>query len=201
MKNTHAISVFIFWSLPAVAFAQGCEYDTQCKGDRICERNICVFPSGNEILQTLPELSVIPRGNGTLTHNDLTPINGARALEPLAPYSHSVSADVKNHLGWCTGDWGVNEGAQEAIRYINVAISSGYPNQVSAVISIVNEVPGIAQNVLKRPPVMDAAKALAVVLPEVAVELALTCQAHNPPVRQLLSANRSMVIAWLQGQL
>lgn len=41
------------------AYATGCEYDTQCKGDRICEKGICVyppqganFPSGR--VETLP---------------------------------------------------------------------------------------------------------------------------------------------------
>ncbi|HSB96132.1 MAG TPA: hypothetical protein VLC91_06775 [Spongiibacteraceae bacterium] len=30
--------------LPFYAHADGCEYDTQCKGDRICENKICVAP-------------------------------------------------------------------------------------------------------------------------------------------------------------
>jgi hypothetical protein len=29
---------------PFHAYADGCEYDTQCKGDRICENKICVSP-------------------------------------------------------------------------------------------------------------------------------------------------------------
>jgi len=29
---------------PFYAHADGCEYDTQCKGDRICENKICVAP-------------------------------------------------------------------------------------------------------------------------------------------------------------
>lgn len=112
--------------------------------------------------------------------------------------------EVNLHLTWCTNDDGFNEGAQEAINYINTAIGAGYSGQVGAVVGIINNLPAgvgyhIAGNALKRPPIMVAARALSHVSPELAVDLALTCQAHNGPIRAGLNSQRSMVASWLQG--
>lgn len=120
---------------------------------------------------------------------------------PTVLAAQSIQEEVRAHLNWCANDWGVNEGAQEAIRYINAAVSAGYPNQVSAVIGFANEIPGVAQNTLKRPPVIDAARSLVHVNQDLAIDLALTCQAHNGGVRQFLNANRNLVATWLRGQL
>jgi hypothetical protein len=116
------------------------------------------------------------------------------------------AGEVKNHLNWCSGDWGFNEGAQEAINYINSAVSAGYASQVSAAIGIVNNLPGgvgyhVAGNALKRPPIIDAARALVHVAPDLAVDLALTCQAHNGSIRNGLNNERPTVVTWLRGQL
>ncbi|MGR9247043.1 hypothetical protein [Rhizobium leguminosarum] len=116
------------------------------------------------------------------------------------------AAEVKMHLDWCKQDWGFNEGAQEAINYINSAVGAGYATQVGAVIGIVNNLPGgvgyhVAGNTLKRPPIVDAARGLVLVAPDLAVDLVLTCQAHNQPVRDGLAAQKPLVISWLQGKL
>lgn len=36
--------LLVFISVSAIA-AEGCKFDTQCKGDRICEQGICVYPN------------------------------------------------------------------------------------------------------------------------------------------------------------
>ncbi|MFN9708673.1 MAG: hypothetical protein ACK53K_05570 [Burkholderiales bacterium] len=106
---------------------------------------------------------------------------------------------VNTHMNWCASNWGINEGADEAIHYINLAVASGYPNKVSAVVEIINGIPGVSQNVLKRPPVIDAARALVIVNPEMAVKLALTCQNHNPEVKRLLLEKQDAVVDWLRN--
>lgn len=107
--------------------------------------------------------------------------------------------DVNLHMDWCAGDWGVNEGAPEAIDYANAAIAAGYPNQVSAIVGIINQIPGASPNILKRPPVIDAARALVNVNSEIAVQLALTCQNHNSGVKSLLLKKKDAVADWLRG--
>lgn len=109
-------------------------------------------------------------------------------------------------MKWCEKDWGFNEGAQEAINYINTAAAAGYGDQVAAMVSIINNLPAgigyhIAGNALKRPPIIEAAKALAHVAPDLAFDLAATGQAHNPEVRAGLGARRSWVIKWLKGEI
>lgn len=114
--------------------------------------------------------------------------------------------EVKMHMNWCAQNWGFNEGAQEAINYINTAVGAGYSGQVGAVVGIINNLPAgvgyhIAGNALKRPPIIDAARALAHLSPDLAVDLALTCQAHNGPVRVGLNGQRPVVASWLLGQI
>ena len=36
--------LLVFVSVSATV-AEGCKFDTQCKGDRICEQGICVYPN------------------------------------------------------------------------------------------------------------------------------------------------------------
>ena len=36
--------LLVFVSVSATA-TEGCKFDTQCKGDRICEQGICVYPN------------------------------------------------------------------------------------------------------------------------------------------------------------
>ena len=38
------IAICVAVGFPLCTYADGCEYDTQCKGDRICENRICVSP-------------------------------------------------------------------------------------------------------------------------------------------------------------
>lgn len=38
------IALCIAASFSLYAYADGCEYDTQCKGERICENKQCVYP-------------------------------------------------------------------------------------------------------------------------------------------------------------
>ncbi len=110
--------------------------------------------------------------------------------------------EVIKHLNWSCNDWGINEGADEAITMINAAASAGYGAHVAGVVSLINGIPGLSQNILKRPPVMDAAKALVSVAPDLAVDLALTTQAHNGGVvRNYLNTQRPLVVAYLRGQL
>jgi hypothetical protein len=46
MKKVKAILFgVIFASFASVASEDGCQYDAQCKGDRICEKGECVAPS------------------------------------------------------------------------------------------------------------------------------------------------------------
>ena len=106
---------------------------------------------------------------------------------------------VNEHMNWCEGDWGLNEGAQEAITYANAAVAAGYPNAVSGIISIVNGIhPNVAGNILKRKPVLDAARALVHVSPDLAVKLALTCQYHNPTTQSMLHQRPGAVADWLR---
>jgi hypothetical protein len=122
-------------------------------------------------------------------------ITGTAVLGSL-PASADAFSDA--NLGWCSTDWGYNEGAQEAVAIANAVVAAGYPNLVSGIIATVNGVdPHIAGNILKRPPVLDAARAIAGVLPDLAVSLAATCQAHNPPVKSYLLSHRDDVRIWL----
>ena len=110
------------------------------------------------------------------------------------------------NLGWADKDWGFNEGAQEAINLINTIVSAGYANQVSAIIGVINNIPGglggaIAGNTLKRPPIMDAARGLVLANSDLAVQLALTCQHHNPPVRSKLASLSNLVVEYLKGNI
>lgn len=52
-------SILILWS--ASAAGQGCEYDTQCRGDRICENGRCVSEGGGSSNKNSEDRS---RGNG-----------------------------------------------------------------------------------------------------------------------------------------
>ncbi|MBB6223847.1 hypothetical protein [Rhizobium leguminosarum] len=187
MRNSYIILAAIITALletsASAQQAQGCSFDTQCKGDRICENGMCISPSS--------------RGS--------TPVNNG--AQP--PQNQTMDAEreyVGINLGWCMGDWGHNEGAQEAINYINTAVSAGYASQVGAVVGIINNLPGglgagIAGETLKRPPIMDAAKALVQVSPDLAVQLALTCQAHNGAGRNRLSSRPDLVAAFLKGEI
>ena len=38
--------LLVFISASTTA-AEGCKFDTQCKGDRICEQGICVYPNND----------------------------------------------------------------------------------------------------------------------------------------------------------
>ena len=40
-------AITITWNSPASA-AAGCQYDMQCKGDRICQQGQCMAPDGEE---------------------------------------------------------------------------------------------------------------------------------------------------------
>jgi len=40
-------AITITWQSPASA-AAGCQYDMQCKGDRICQQGQCIGPEGEE---------------------------------------------------------------------------------------------------------------------------------------------------------
>jgi len=41
-----AASLAIAW--PSLSVAAGCQYDMQCKGERICQQGQCVFPDAEE---------------------------------------------------------------------------------------------------------------------------------------------------------
>lgn len=54
---------------PIFTYADGCEYDTQCKGDRICENGKCVAPAS-----VAPTAKPADRGFGFLnSSNPQTP--------------------------------------------------------------------------------------------------------------------------------
>lgn len=113
---------------------------------------------------------------------------------------------VRVHMGWLLTDWGFNEGAQEAINYINAAVGAGYGAQVAAVVALINNLPGgigyhVAGNALKRPPITEAARALSHLDPNLAFDLAVTGQAHNPEVRGGLGARRALAIQWMKGEI
>lgn len=64
MKNFHIITMIfcvLFMLLPSTVLAQqidaarGCGKDTDCKGDRICERGECIFPNNTKIPINKPE--------------------------------------------------------------------------------------------------------------------------------------------------
>ncbi len=42
------VAIFLAVTFPGHSYADGCEYDTQCKNDRICENGKCVAPASNE---------------------------------------------------------------------------------------------------------------------------------------------------------
>jgi hypothetical protein len=111
--------------------------------------------------------------------------------------SASDMDNVRLHMNWCAGDWGHNEGADEAIDYINTAVAAGYP-EVGALVEIINNIPGAAGEILKRPPIIDAARALAHVDSDLAVKLALTCQNNSPTVKNMLLQHSSAVAEWLR---
>ena len=58
LVSTVAIVLFLSWSPIA---AKGCEYDSQCKGNRVCENGRCV--SSSEDKEDDPDSQQFPEGN------------------------------------------------------------------------------------------------------------------------------------------
>lgn len=115
---------------------------------------------------------------------------------------------VDGELSWCAQDWGHNEGASEAIEVLSrytatidpsttAMVNAGIP-LVGGVVSLFDPNADPAGEVLKRPPVMDAASLIVNINPADAVYLAVTCQAHNRESAGFLSSRREEVIAWLR---
>lgn len=49
MKTQYSILASVIGiTFSCAVFAQGCEYDTQCKGDRVCEAGKCISPSATK---------------------------------------------------------------------------------------------------------------------------------------------------------
>lgn len=44
MNRSKAVSITAMLLMTSSAYAEGCQYDTQCKGDRVCQRGECVAP-------------------------------------------------------------------------------------------------------------------------------------------------------------
>lgn len=101
--NTIRLSVALcsIISLPLYSYADGCEYDTQCKGDRICENKQCVSPQptkqGSSFL-----------GAAAATKLETPPTNPPYYCcvehEKLGPYANEGSEGKIFHVGdACSG--------------------------------------------------------------------------------------------------
>ena len=64
------LAVSLAWSSPALA---GCEKDTDCKGDRICEQGACVTP------QVPPASRILGVWGIALTRDEQAQLDAARA--------------------------------------------------------------------------------------------------------------------------
>ncbi len=53
--NLIVLAIIMLLSYSSLAYSKGCEYDTQCKGDRICKASKCVEPTISEPLPSEPE--------------------------------------------------------------------------------------------------------------------------------------------------
>lgn len=115
---------------------------------------------------------------------------------------------VSGELSWCSQDWGHNEGASEAIQILSnytavvdpsttAMVNAGIP-VLGAVTSIFDPNADPAGEILKRPPIMQAASVIVDINPNDAAKLAITCQAHNNASTSFLNARRGEVIDWLQ---
>jgi hypothetical protein len=123
-------------------------------------------------------------------------------------FSTAQAQSVDGELSWCSGDWGHNEGASEAIQILSkygsvidpattAMVNAGIP-LVGAIVNIFNPNADPAGEVLKRPPIMQAATVIVHTNPDDAVDLAITCQAHNGASINFLNARRSEVANWLR---
>lgn len=119
-----------------------------------------------------------------------------------------AQTSVSDELYWCSRDWGHNEGASEAIQILNkyhAMIDPATAAMVTAGVPLLNGVVVIfdpnadpAGEILKRPPIMQAATVIVQANPDDAVNLAITCQAHNAASANFLSARRGEVADWLR---
>lgn len=93
-------------SLPLHVYATGCEYDTQCKGDRICENGKCVSPQASAPVSKPTEKNVIlwkiaPKPEAAPSN---PPYYCCTASEKLGPYPNEGSEGKVFHTGdSCTG--------------------------------------------------------------------------------------------------
>lgn len=101
--------------------------------------------------------------------------------------AHACKYPPAVDLSWCKNNWGFNEGAQCAAQALGLPQAST-PNQILG-------------NLLKRPPLMDAAIVAAKAgQHDQAVNAAICCQAHNGAATACLQNNRGVVLNWLLSQ-
>lgn len=116
---------------------------------------------------------------------------------------------VESELRWCAGDWGHNEGASEATSILSnytavidpattAMVRAGLP-VLGTIIDIFNPNADPAGEILKRPPVLRAATTIVHISEQDAVDLALTCQAHNGGAVNFLNSRRGEVADWLRS--
>lgn len=102
MKKIGLRSVmFLAIALPLHTYAVGCEYDTQCKGDRICENGKCVSPESSTPTSKPAEQNVIlwkiaPKSETPPTN---PPYYCCTASEKLGPYPNEGAEGKIFHVG------------------------------------------------------------------------------------------------------
>lgn len=100
------IAICLVVGFPLYTYADGCEYDTQCKGDRICENGKCTAPA-----PAAPSSKPADRGwsiLGTNAKSETPPANPPYyccvAHEKLGPYPNDGAEGKIFHAGdTCSG--------------------------------------------------------------------------------------------------
>jgi hypothetical protein len=103
------IAICLVVGLPLYAAAEGCEYDTQCKGDRICEDKKCVSPTSAATSAPTSESKGHGAGLFGIFNKPAAPVTDATyscctASEKLGPYPNPGSNGKIYRLGdACSG--------------------------------------------------------------------------------------------------
>lgn len=112
-------------SFPLYSYADGCEYDTQCKGDRICENRKCVSPQPANQSPTSAAISSKPAEHSSgllgIFNKPQAPATDATYFcctisEKLGPYPNPGSDGKIFHVG--DACFGTTRSARQATGHV-----------------------------------------------------------------------------------